>query len=91
MPEQVRDISMKLESLYCLYFVTRLTTLMVVWTVEFSSWPILVKASVLSCWLSWPLVTQPGGRELTCCMMVGIRNWRLESGYCILQQTYENA
>jgi len=38
------------------------------------------------CWLSWLLVTQPGGTELTCCMMVEIRNWRVESGYCTVQQ-----
>jgi len=81
MPKDVRDLSTiwgktKLLNvyLYCLHFVTLLTTLVLVWMVEFSCWLISVKLCVLYCWLSWPLilVTQSGGRKLTYIMMVPI-------------------
>jgi hypothetical protein len=78
--------------MYCLYFVTQLTTLTLVQTVEFSCWQILVKPHVLCCWLSWTLtvITQSGGRKLTSIMMVAICNLRVEYGHCTVRQTYKN-
>ena len=78
--------------MYCLYFVTQLTTLTLVETVEFSCWLILVKPRVLCCWLSWTLtlITQSGGRKRAYIMMVAIRNLRVEYGHCTVRQTYEN-
>jgi len=56
MPKDVRDLSTiwgktKLLNvyLYCLHFVTLLTTLVLVWMVEFSCWLISVKLCVLYC------------------------------------------
>jgi hypothetical protein len=55
-------------------FVTQLTTLILVRTVEFMCRLILARLRVIFCWLSWPftLVTQSGGR-LTCTVRVAIR------------------
>jgi len=77
--------------MYCLYFVTQLTTLTVVQTVEFSCWQILVKPRVL-CWLSWTLtvITQSGGRKLTYIMMVAKCTLRVEYGHYTVRQTYKN-
>jgi len=60
--------------LYFLYFVTQLTTSMLVWSIEFSSWLILVRPHVLCCRPSWSLilVMQSGGRKLIYIMMVAI-------------------
>jgi hypothetical protein len=63
-----------------LSFVTQPTTLVLVGTVEFSCWLILVQLHVLCCLPSWSLdpVTQSGGAKLTNIMMVAIRNLRVE-------------
>jgi hypothetical protein len=76
--------------LFGLYFVNQLTTLMLVWTVEFSCLLILVRPCVLCFWLSWPLVTQSGGRKLTYIMVVARRNLHIENGHCTAKQLYGN-
>jgi hypothetical protein len=65
---------------------------MLVWSVEFSCWLILVRPHVLSCRPSWSLtlVTQSGGRKLTYIMMVAICNLHVEYGHCTVNQKYEN-
>ena len=64
---------------------------MLVWTVEFLCWLILVRPHILCCWLSWPLtiVTQSGGIELTYIMMVAIRNLLVAYGHSSVKQWYE--
>jgi len=58
MLEEVREksiISAKVY-LYCSYFVTQLTTLMLVWTARFTCWPILLRPRACCCrWLYWQL------------------------------------
>ena len=65
---------------------------MLVWTVAFSCWLILVRPCVLCFWLSWPLtlVPQSGGRKLTYIMVVARCNMRIENGRCTAKQLYEN-
>jgi len=65
---------------------------MLVWTVEFSCWLILVRPSVLCCWLSGPhnLVMQSGGRKLTYSMMVAICILHIEvHSHCAVKRKYE--
>jgi hypothetical protein len=78
--------------MYCSYFVTQLTTLTLVWTVEYLCWLILVRPCVLCCWLSLPLtlVSQSGGQRLTYVTMVAICNLHIEYGHCTVKQMYEN-
>jgi hypothetical protein len=65
---------------------------MLVWTIEFTCWLILVKARVLFCWLFWPftVVTQSRGYKLTSIMMVAIYNLFVEYGHCNVKQVYDN-
>jgi len=65
---------------------------MLVWTVEFSCWLILVKCHVFCCLLSWSLtlVRQSGRIELTHIMMVAICNLHVEYDHCTEKQMYEN-
>jgi hypothetical protein len=78
-----------LEYLFVLYIIYSLQTSMLVWTVEFSCWPILLRPSVRCCWLSWPLtlVTQSGERNLPFIMLVAIRSLRVERGNCTVKPT----
>jgi hypothetical protein len=65
--------------------------MMLVWTVEFSCWLILVQ-HVLCCWLSWPLnlITQSGRGKLNYITTVAIRNLCVEQyGHCTVKQIYE--
>ena len=66
--------------------------MLLVWTVEFSCWLILVKPCVLCCCLSWPLalVTQFSGRRLNYIIMLAIRNLRVEYGYWTVKQMYDS-
>jgi hypothetical protein len=68
-----------------LYFVTQLTALMLVWTVAFICWLILVKTRVRICYLSWQSI----GRQLTI-MMATKCSLRAEYGYCTVKQKCEN-
>jgi hypothetical protein len=65
---------------------------MLVWTVEFSCWLILVRPRVLWCCLSWPLalVMQSSGRTLNYIVMVEIRNLLSEYGYWTVKQMYDS-
>jgi len=66
--------------------------MMLVQTVEFSCWLILVQ-HVLCCWLSWPnnLITQSGTGKLTYIIMVAIHNLCEERyDHCTVKQTYED-
>ena len=65
---------------------------MLVWSVEFSCWLILVRPHVLCCQLSWPLarVMQSAGRKLIYIMMVAIPNLELEYGHCTVKQMYKH-
>ena len=61
---------------------------MLVWSIEFSSWLILVRPHVLCCRPSWSLilVMQSGGRKLIYIMMVAICNLHVEYGHCTINQ-----
>jgi hypothetical protein len=65
---------------------------MLVWTVEFSCWLILVRPRILCYCLSWPLalVTQSSSRTLNYIVMVEIRNLRAEYGYWTVKQMYDS-
>jgi hypothetical protein len=65
---------------------------MMVWTVEFSCWLIVVRYRVLCCCLSVPLalVTQSGGRKLNYIMVMAIRNLPVEYGHWTVKQTCDS-
>jgi len=69
-----------------------MTTLMLVWTVQFSYWLILVKPCALCCWLTWPLtlVMQSDGKKMSYIMTVAIHNLHVECGQCTVKKMYEN-
>lgn len=69
------------------FFLSHMTTLMLVWTVEVSCWLILVRPRVICCCLSWPLglVVQSSGRKLNYIMMVALHNFHVEYGYWTVQ------
>jgi hypothetical protein len=78
-----------LEYLFVLCIFYSLQTSMLVWTVEFSCWPILLRPNVRCCWLSWPLtlVTQSGERNPPFIVLVTISNLHVERGNCTVKQT----
>ena len=73
------EFEASLEILSCLHFVIQLTTLMLVWTVEFSCWLIFVSRRALCCWLSWQLTMETvWWKTADYIVMVAMRNLRVE-------------